>query len=436
MGEKDAKPWRALRAQFPPNPQEKAASLALYNQTVRRGYAVISPKEALSAPLPQVLDFYFRLALFTRPGRPFSRKQSVQWLSGKDIVYVDLSAIGGWLGLLRIAPLFKGAAVCLNFYGACSQAGRRLPLSHALLDESLHDARLKEAGVALEELAQLALQGLRRLKLAAGFELTPFVAPQAQAAVKRPELFKPAAGALAFDTNSDAAADYLAAAARHHAAAYGMDFVFYNFSGAPQPQEAWLARLTQASRAAKSFAVLASLGQSADKTLDFSLDPKEALAAGKTFIELASPQTGQALDAFHYGSLRLFSAVFRLFNRFDAFNPQDGDFFYGSSSLAGQTSLKDFSWEWQEAGAHGGYLLGRCKKYLAALVFAFEDQAAFAFDLKPYCHDSLFYRLFEERFFCGRPLGPPQAVTLAQPVLHIERLKAGESRFFYMDWTG
>lgn len=174
------------------------------------------------------------------------------------VYQIDLREISGWLGLLKLAPLFSHQAVAIEPFCLCAGGDSRLVTSHISLDETLHSSELKEHGMSLEDFLPLIFEALRRLKIAIGFILYPFVSAKAIACEKRPEIFQEEEvdESRFFNFAHADASGYLTRICEHYARTYGFDFVYYDFSCMPDlPVELWQTLETQ-SRITPSFAVL------------------------------------------------------------------------------------------------------------------------------------------------------------------------------------
>lgn len=259
MSEKDAKNWRKLAALFPPTEEQRGHACLLYQQFIKGNTWSLSHQEVLALDLPIIFDFYYRLALFTTPGRVYSRKQSTNWFSAMHVYQVDLRKISGWLGLLKLAPLFGHQAVVIQPFCQCSGGQTDLVTSHVSLDETLHAPELADKGLFLTEFLPLVFEALRRLKIAVGFTLYPFVSAQAIACQKKPEIFDSAAEGdrWFFNFVHLDAKEYLVQVCQHYARTYGFDFVYYDFSSIEEKlnTDFWK-KLEDESRIVASFAVL------------------------------------------------------------------------------------------------------------------------------------------------------------------------------------
>ena len=258
MSEKDAKHWRKLAGLFPPSDEQREKACLLYQQFIKGNAWALSQEEILELELPVIFDFYYRLALFTTPGRVYSRKQSPNWFAAMHVYQIDLREISGWLGLLKLAPLFSHQAVAIEPFCLCAGGGSRLVTSHISLDEMLHSRELEAHNISLEDFLPLVFEALRRLKIAIGFILYPFVSSKAIACQRKSEIFQQEEidESRFFNFEHPDAAEYLTRICEHYARSYGFDFVYYDFSSLPDlPVELWQ-RLETQSRITPSFAVL------------------------------------------------------------------------------------------------------------------------------------------------------------------------------------
>lgn len=262
MSEKDAKTWRKLAALFPPTEEQREQACLLYQQFLKGKAWTLSQEEVLDLDLPIIFDFYYRLALFTTPGRVYSRKQSTNWFSAMHVYQIDLRQISGWLGLLKMAPLFSHQAVVLQPFCQCANRQSELVTSHVSLDETLHPSALEEQGLSLMDFLLLVFEALRRLKIAIGFTLYPFVSEHAIACEKKPEIFTTEATQQRrfFNFTHPDAISYLINVCHHYAKTYGFDFVYYDFTSIQDKlsKDFWH-NLETDSRIATSFAILGGI---------------------------------------------------------------------------------------------------------------------------------------------------------------------------------
>ncbi|MGL4524348.1 MAG: hypothetical protein ACRCVN_02350 [Spirochaetia bacterium] len=234
MSEKDAKQWRKLTLLFPASDEERDLASQLYQKFIKGHPWKLEYHQILDLSLPVLFDFYYRLALFTTPGRVYSRKQTTNWFASMHVNILDLRKISGWIGLLKIAPIFHHQGIVLEPFCLCQDMDSQAITSHIMLDETLHSSSLLQHGISLEEFLPLIFEGLRRLKIAVGFTLYPFVSKNAIVCKKKPEFFiidnreEDSDSYRFFQLENQDALMYLQRIVEHYKSIYSFDFVYYN----------------------------------------------------------------------------------------------------------------------------------------------------------------------------------------------------------------
>jgi hypothetical protein len=237
MSEKDAKVWQKLSDLFPADVAQQQQSLSLYQDFIKVGYMRLSLAQALQLDPAVVFNFYYRLARFTTPGRPYYRKKTSKWLQNMNVFEIDLRKIDGWLGLLKIAPLFAQQALCLAPITTCHQEQSDLLCSHIHMDEHLYHPLLQQAGIVFADFVTWVFEALCRLKIAFGVTLYPYVSQHATVYSKAPQLFMPALASdekVYFHLQRHDVQTYLAKICQHYAEVLRCDFIYFNFADQQQ----------------------------------------------------------------------------------------------------------------------------------------------------------------------------------------------------------
>jgi hypothetical protein len=385
MGEKDAKVWHRLAAASEPEENDRQCALALYRQFMERNVLPAAPSVMLGLKNSVIFSFYSRLALFTTPGRPFYRKQSVQWFTARSLYKISLPACGGWEGLLKILPLLKNSSLIISHFLPEDSEGK--VVSHARTSGVFHSETAEKAGVGQDAFILLVLEAMFRLNIGVIFEIGLEVSPDALVILKRPELFKASPAGFLFDIDKEATRQYLAAVVGHWQQHYRIDGIFFNFSALSWPLKADISKaLYSMVKTRPSFGVA-------------------AVNVDAAFCDiLLSPQSSRLrlenLPAVQRQLWRYISNSFGLFTYCDAVGAEDFPL-YMESRLIKKEELAKAEVLGDVNGEAFSLIVSRYKNCLFVILFTHDAVSESFLNLTDYYANFGFYTKESDFFYAG-----------------------------------
>jgi hypothetical protein len=188
--------WKKLHQLLPAEGEDRERARKLFHDYQHRGYLVMTNRELLELPLRVIIDFFNRSCALHRGSSPVSRKHDARWMVESDICFFNIRGTGlgrGTGDLVRSAILLTNLRTDTVHLAPFTQnAGENVNslLSHTHINEDLVNRNLLLQGVTAEDQLEGFIQAAHSLKIKVGMDLPLALSTEAEALVRRPDLFR------------------------------------------------------------------------------------------------------------------------------------------------------------------------------------------------------------------------------------------------------
>ncbi len=181
--------WQRLSAVHPSSGSASDEGLRLFREYTHRGFLNEDELSAQGLSDHGVIDFFRRLSLLRSSSSPVCRRRDARWMSDCDFQFFQLRDAGSFFKAIRFLPFLRTDAIVLFPVTQIQDEFPLYPVSHSILDPSLGDPLLEDAGFSLEDQFHLFLSAAHLTGLKVGYFLSPLIAPDSAVIYRKPEFF-------------------------------------------------------------------------------------------------------------------------------------------------------------------------------------------------------------------------------------------------------